>query len=368
MPMELHDILDGAAKFGASDVHLMEGCPPYLRVDGMLRPVQAPPMDKDLLAYYLKSMMPQDLEPVFQENRGIDFAYMFGQKVRYRVNAYKERSHLKIVLRSIPMSVPTVDEMEMPEVLKRIAMLKRGMIVVTGATGSGKSTTLAAMLQHVNDTMNRCIITIEDPIEYIYQNQKSIVTQREVGVDIPSYDMGLLQALRQDPDVILIGEMRHVETMRVAIKAAETGHLVLSTLHTTNAVQTIERIIANFAEEERELVRQELSFNLKAAIAQRLLRRPGGKGRIAAMEVMVVNATIEKLIYDDRIRDVPGVIRGREDGMMIFDQAIADMVREKKIEQEEAEKYCDDVFALRRFIKGIKATGEGGGIIAGFNS
>jgi pilus retraction protein PilT len=364
--MELQDILDGALKFKASDIHLMEEAPPYLRVDGVLRPVQAPPLAHDDMVYYLNSMMPAMLAPALEERRRVDVGYYYGKKVRYRVAAYHERGRLKLVLRVIPMEVPTVDSLDLPEVLRRIAMLRRGMIIVTGATGSGKSTTLAAMLQFMNEHTNRCIVTIEDPIEYVYENKRSIVTQREVGVDVPSFDQGLLQALRQDPDVILVGEMRDVETMRVAIKAAQTGHLVLATLHTTNAVQTIERIIANFPEEERELIRQELSYNLKAAIAQRLLRRTGNSGRIAAMEVMVVSTTIEKLIYEDRIRDIPGVVRGREDGMMIFDQSLADLVRAKKVDQEEAERYCDDVFAMRRYIKGVKSTGEGGGIIAGF--
>lgn len=366
MRMELHDILDGAVKFGASDVHLMEEAPPYLRVDGILRPVQAPLLKHDEVVYYLNSMMPALLGPVLDERRGVDFAYCYGKKVRYRVAAYHERGQMKIVMRVIPMEPPTVDQLDLPEVLKRISMLRRGMVIVTGATGSGKSTTLAAMIQYINDSMNRCIITVEDPVEYVYKNSKSIVTQREVGVDVMDYDTGLVQALRQDPDVILIGEMRSVDTMRVAIKAAQTGHLVLSTLHTTNAVQTIERVIANFPSEERDLTREELSYNLKAAISQRLLRRTGNKGRIAAMEVMVVNTTIEKLIFENRIRDIPGVIRGREDGMMIYDQSLADLVRAKKVDQEEAERYCDDVFALRRYIKGVSTTGEGGGIIAGF--
>jgi pilus retraction protein PilT len=364
--IELHDILDGAARHKSSDIHLMEESPPYVRVDGVLRPVQAQNLQHEDLIYYLHSMMPAMLEPTFESNRGIDFAYAYSKDMRYRVNAYFERSKIKIVLRAISMEVPTVEKLDLPETLYKLASLMRGMVIVSGATGSGKSTTLAAMLQYVNLVHNRCIITVEDPIEYIYTNQKSIITQREVGVDVPDFDTGLLQALRQDPDVILIGEMRHVETMRVAIKAAQTGHLVFSTLHTTNAVQTIERIMANFPEEERDLVREEMSYNLKGAVAQRLIRRAGNKGRVAAMEIMVVTTTVEKLIYENHIRDIPGVIRGREEGMMTFDQSLSDLVRAGKVDQDEAERNCDDVFALRRFVKGIKSTGEGGGIIAGF--
>ena len=364
--MDLHDILRGAAQFRASDVHLMEDHVPYLRVDGMLRPVQAPPLDHETLMFYLKSMMPQVLEPVLEERRGIDFAYQFGKDCRYRVNAYYERDNLKLVFRSIPLKIPTIDELELPQTLKRLAMLQRGMVLVTGATGSGKSTTLAAMVQYINSTQSRCLITIEDPIEYIYENQKSILTQREVGVDVLEFHVGLVQALRQDPDVILIGEMRTAETMHVTIQAAETGHLVLSTLHTTNAVQTDERIIASFPEDERNLVRELLSFNVKGAVSQRLLRRTGGKGRVAAMEIMVANATIEKLIYEDRIRDIPGVLRGREEGMMLFDQSLADLVRAGKVDMEEAERYSDDVYAMRRYVKGVSTSGDNAGIIAGF--
>lgn len=366
MTMKLTDILDGAAKFGASDIHLAEENPPCIRVHGTLKNVQAPPMNHEALADYLKSMMPKVLEPVFAQRGGVDFAYQYGKDRRYRVNAYLESNRMKIVLRTILLQIASIDELELPQVLKRIVMLGRGMVLVTGATGSGKSTTLAAMIQYVNSTVSHCIITIEDPIEFVYHNQKSIISQREVGVDVPDFNTGLIQALRQDPDVILIGELRDTDTMRVAIKAAETGHLVFSTLHTTNAVQTVERIITTFPEEERELVREQIAFNLKSAIAQRLLKRAGGKGRVAALEIMVVNSTVEKLIYENRIRDIPGVMSGREDGMALFDQSLSDLVREKRVDQEEAEHFCDDLFAFRRFVKGIKATGEGGGIIAGF--
>jgi twitching motility protein PilT len=366
MVMTLHDILEGATKFGASDIHLSEDQPPCLRVNGMLRSVQAPPMTHEMLVTCLKDIMPKSLEPKFNEKGGVDFGYQYNKALRYRVNAYMESQRMKIVLRTISLHIPTIEDLELPEILKRISMLGRGLVLVTGATGSGKSTTLAAMIEHVNTVSAECIITIEDPIEFVYQNKKSIITQREVGMDLPDFNTGLVHALRQDPDIILIGEMRDTETMRVAIKAAETGHLVFSTLHTTNAVQTVERIITTFPEEERDLIREQIAFNLKSAISQRLMRRTGGKGRIAVLEIMYVNTTIEKLIYENRIRDIPGVISGQEDGMMLFDQALADLARAKKVDQEEAEKYCDDLYAFRRFVKGIKASGEGGGIISGF--
>ncbi|NQU44468.1 PilT/PilU family type 4a pilus ATPase [bacterium] len=367
MPMKLNDILDGAVKFGASDVHLSETEAPYLRVHGVLRPVQAPPLTHELLRGYVADIMPASLTGTLESRRGADFAYAYNDQVRYRVSAYYERNRLKMVLRTISLKIPTVEELDLPEVLKKISMLHRGMVLVTGATGSGKSTSLAAMIHHANGHSNRCLITIEDPIEFIHQNQRSIVTQREVGVDVPDFNTGLIQALRQDPDVILIGEMRDVDSMRIALRAAETGHLLFSTLHTTNAVQTIERILSTFPEGERDLIREEIAFNLKSVICQRLVRRPGGQGRIASMEILVVNSTVEKLIYENRIRDIPGLISGRQDGMRTFDQCLADLVRESKIDQKEAETACDDLYALRRFIRGESAAGEsGGGIIAGF--
>ena len=330
-------------------------------------PVQAPPLNHDDLVGYLKSMMARSLETKFESDRGIDFAYHYGEKARYRVNAYYERSRMKIVMRSISTTVPTLEQLELPGTLKNLAMLNRGMVLVTGATGSGKSTTMAGMMEFINQNVSRCVVTIEDPIEFLYENDKCIITQREVGVDVVDFNSGLIQALRQDPDVILIGEMRDIEAMRVSVTAAETGHLLFSTLHTTNAVQTVERIIGTFPEEERDMIREQLAFNLKGAIAQRLVRRAGNRGRIAGMEILIVNTTIEKLIYENRIRDIAGIITSREDGMRTFDQSLSDLVRAEKIDMKEAERHCDDVFAVRRFVRGIKSTGEGGGIIAGFS-
>lgn len=365
MAMKLMDILDGAAKFEASDIHLTEGFSPALRIHGNLATVQAPPLTRDMIYGFLGEMMPPHLQPVLEKNRGADFSHRVGEERRYRVNAYFERERLKMVLRNIPVIIPTLEQLEMPEVLKKIAMFNQGMALVTGATGSGKSTTLAAMIQYANMSVPLCIITVEDPIEFIHKNHKSVVSQREVGVDVPDFNTGLIQSLRQDPDVILIGELRDVDTIRVAIKAAETGHLLFSTLHTTNAVQTIERIISTFRQEERDLVRDQLAYNLKAVISQRLVRRVGGKGRAAAQEIMIVNSTVQKLIYENRIRDIAGVIAGRQEGMVKFDQSLAELVRAKKVEQAEAEDACDDIYALRRFVKGITSTGESGGIIGG---
>jgi twitching motility protein PilT len=218
----------------------------------------------------------------------------------------------------------------------------------------------------MNDNRKVSIATLEDPIEFVHPNKKSLVHQREIGVDVPDYNTGLIQALRQDPDVILLGELRDVDTIRTAIKAAETGHLVFTTLHTTNAIQTVERVIGTFPETEHDLVREQLSTNLKAVISQNLVKRKEGKGRYAAQEILVVTGMISKLIADNRISDIFGVMKGREDGMQTYDQALADLVRAGKITEEEGLLYTRDEYAYKRFVKGVVSSSDSGGIIAGF--
>jgi twitching motility protein PilT len=269
-----------------------------------------------------------------------------------------------LAMRCIPMRIPTIDELDMPDVLKSVARIHRGMVLLTGITGSGKSTTLAAMIHHLNNFEARRVITIEDPIEYVYPPVKCIISQREVGDDIPDFATGLRQALRMDPDVILIGEMRDLETIRVAIKAAETGHLLLSTLHTTGAVHTIQRVIGHYPEQEHDLVREQLSLNLKASITQRLLKKADGTGRMAAQEIMICTDVISKLIQDNRIPDIFPIIRGREAGMQTFDQALADLVRAGKVTFEEGKKYCEDFYAYRRYIRGVSASSDKGSILS----
>jgi twitching motility protein PilT len=266
-------------------------------------------------------------------------------------------------MRNIPMKVPSIDEMHLPDVLKAIATRHRGMVLVTGITGSGKTTTLASMINHLNTTESRRIITIEDPIEFKYASIKSVISQREIGRDVPDFSTALRQAMRSDPDVILVGEMRDVETIRIAIKAAETGHLVFSTLHTTGAIHTIQRILGYFDRKEHDMLRDQLGLNLVSAITQRLVKTSDGKGRRAALEIMVNNGVIKKLIMEDRIMDIRGVMVGREEGMRVMDQSLADLIREKMLTIDEAAKYCDDFYALKRYVAGISSSGDRGGII-----
>jgi twitching motility protein PilT len=261
------------------------------------------------------------------------------------------------------MQVPALEDLSMPPVLKEIADTGRGMILVTGITGSGKSTTLAAMLNHINGKSARRIITIEDPIEYYFPNKRSMITQREVGRDVNSFSSGLRQSLRMDPDIIMIGEMRDVETISTGIHAAETGHIVMSTLHTTSVLHTVLRIIGQFPKDQHDLVREQIAMNLKAAITQRLVRTADGKGRVAALEILVVTDVVAKLIRDDRVMDCFGIIRSRDSGMQAMDQALGDLVRAETITFQEATEWCDDFYALKRYATGMEASGEGGGIL-----
>jgi len=361
--MDIDSLLLGAKKVKCSDVHLIEGQPPYFRISGDMKPVNVPPLTPQDITDMLKKMMPTHLHREYESQRGADFGYQVGKEIRVRVVCYYEMGLRGLVMRLIPLEIPTIEDLQLPEVIRTIAGNTRGMILLTGMTGSGKSTTLAAMIDHVTSTESVRIVTIEDPVEYVYTNKKAIISQREVGKDVPDFNVALRQAMRMDPDIILVGEMRDAETIRVAIKASETGHLVMSTLHTTSAVHTVQRIFGYFDRSEHALLSEQLSLNLKASISQRLVKRAEGGGRLAVQEIMVVNATIAKLIAEDRIPDIFGVIKGREDGMQTFDQALADLVRANKITFDEGALYCEDFYAYKRFIAGIASTGDKGGII-----
>jgi twitching motility protein PilT len=356
-------LLVGAIKVKASDVHLVPNSPPIIRVHSQLRPVAMPVLTPKDIAEIVEIITSPAQRERLERDRGVDFAYQYKIEARFRCVACHDRENLCLVFRIIPFEIPTLEALEMPPVLSEIASTGRGMILVTGITGSGKSTTLAAMLNQINERVARRVITIEDPIEYFFPNRKCVITQREVGRDVNSFHAGLRQALRMDPDIIMIGEMRDVETISTGIHAAETGHIVMSTLHTTSALHTVLRIIGQFPKDQHDMVREQISMNLKAAITQRLVRRANGKGRIAALEILVVNDVVAKLIRDDRVMDCFGIIRSRDAGMQAMDQALADLVREEKVTFQEATEWCDDFYALKRFVAGMEASGESGGII-----
>lgn len=333
------ELLKTAIQRGASDIHIKGGDFIRIRVHGELVPLTKQRVTPEQTRQVVQQILPPWEKDRIDQIRDYDFSWGAPGIGRFRVNVLRQRGSLGIVLRVIPIEIPTLDELQLPPVLAQIALAERGLILVTGATGSGKSTTLAAMVKHINDQKRKHIITLEDPIEFLHRDDKSSITQREVGTDTESFATGLRAALREDPDVILVGEMRDPETIDIALKAAETGHLVLSTLHTENAVKTISRVIAVFPPDEQEAVRFRLSETLVAVVSQRLLPRKSGTGRVAACEVMVATSTIRDLIRDPyRTPEIADLIaEGREQyGSQTFDQHLADLVAAEVVEYEVA--------------------------------
>lgn len=362
MATELDDILKVAIKGGASDIHLKSGLPPMFRVDGALVPLKnGDRMVPDEISQIAFSIMNAVQKQRFDEYREVDLAHGIPGLGRFRVNVFQQRGSIGIVFRVIPFGVKTTEELHLPKVVERIAEEQRGLILVTGTTGSGKSTTLASMLESINAQRTAHIMTVEDPIEFLIRDRRSIVNQREIGVDTHSFANALRAALRQDPDVILVGEMRDFETIETALTAAETGHLVMSTLHTLDAAETISRIISVFPPHQQKLVRLQLASILKAVISQRLVPRSDGRGRVPALEVMVSTARVRECIADkDRTKELPDAIaKGFTTyGMQTFDQSLMSHVKSGLITYEEALKHVSnpDDFALR--FRGIASTSD----------
>jgi len=362
MATELSDILKIAIKGGASDIHLKSGLPPMFRVDGALVPLKnGERMVPDQIAQMASSIMNPVQQQRFEEFREVDLAHGIPGLGRFRVNVFQQRGSIGIVFRVIPFGVKSTEELHLPSVVTRIADEQRGLILVTGTTGSGKSTTLASMLEHINAQRTAHIMTVEDPIEFLIRDRRSIVNQREIGVDTHSFANALRAALRQDPDVILVGEMRDFETIETALTAAETGHLVMSTLHTLDAAETISRIISVFPPHQQKQVRLQLASILKAVVSQRLVPRSDGKGRVPALEVMVSSARVRECIADkERTKELPDAIaKGFTTyGMQTFDQSLMSHVKSGLITYEEALKHVSnpDDFALR--FRGIASTSD----------
>jgi len=363
MSLELNEILKIALKGGASDIHLKSGLPPIFRVDGALVPLKN---TERLLPEQLEKMVLAIMNPVqrerFEKARECDLAYGIAGLGRFRVNVFQQRGTIGVVFRVIPFGVKTIDQLHLPRVVESIASEQRGLILVTGTTGSGKSTTLAAMIEHINSARTCHIMTIEDPIEFLIRDRRSIVNQREIGVDTQSFANALRAALRQDPDVILVGEMRDFETIETALTAAETGHLVLSTLHTLDATETINRIISVFPPYQQKQVRLQLTSILRAVISQRLVPRADGKGRVPALEVLVSTGRVRECIADkDRTKEIHDAIaKGFTTyGMQTFDQSLMHLVKGNLVTYEEALKHVSnpDDFALR--FRGIASTSDG---------
>ena len=360
--MNINELLTTAVSKGASDLHIKVGTYPIMRVNGELAPLdQQNRISQEDAVSMLSTIMNDTQKKRYIEKKEVDLSYGIAGLGRFRVNVFQQRGTIGLVFRVIPMKILTIEELGLPKILEKLAIEPRGLILVTGTTGSGKSTTLAAMIEHMNTYKTMHIMTIEDPIEFLYRDKKSLINQREIGNDADSFANALRSALRQDPDVILVGEMRDFETIQTALTAAETGHLVLSTLHTIDASETINRIITIFPPYQQKQIRMQLASVVRGVVSQRLVPRADGSGRVAAVEVMISTATIRECIMDqDKTRKIHDVIAAgaSQYGMQTFDQSLYKLYTQNLITYEEALLRCNnpDDFALK--VKGIQSTSD----------
>ena len=360
--MNINELLTTAVSKGASDLHIKVGTYPIIRVNGELVSLdQESKISQEDAVAILSTIMNDAQKKRYIEKKEVDLSYGIAGLGRFRVNVFQQRGTIGLVFRVIPMKILTIEELGLPKILEKLAIEPRGLILVTGTTGSGKSTTLAAMIEHMNTYKTMHIMTIEDPIEFLYRDKKSLINQREIGNDADSFANALRSALRQDPDVILVGEMRDFETIQTALTAAETGHLVLSTLHTIDASETINRIITIFPPYQQKQIRMQLASVVRGVVSQRLVPRADGSGRVAAVEVMISTATIRECIMDqDKTRKIHDVIAAgaSQYGMQTFDQSLYKLYTQNLITYEEALLRCNnpDDFALK--VKGIQSTSD----------
>uniref|UniRef100_A0A7C6EJV1 PilT/PilU family type 4a pilus ATPase n=1 Tax=candidate division WOR-3 bacterium TaxID=2052148 RepID=A0A7C6EJV1_UNCW3 len=361
--MELKTLLEKMMKVNASDLHLKAGAPPVFRIDGRLVIEKSESLTPEVLKTMAYQIMTPSQQQTFERMKEMDFAIGVRGVGRFRVNIFLQRGSIAIAMRAIPMSVKRIDELNLPPILKEVSLKPRGLILVTGTTGSGKSTTLAAMIEHINENISKHIITIEDPIEYLFRDNLSVINQREVLMDTISFSIALRHILRQDPDVILIGEIRDRETMDVALKAADTGHLVMSTLHTLNATETINRIISFYPPHQHQHIRVLLAATLVGVVSLRLLPRADGKGRIPAVEILIATPTIKEYLLDPvkTLLIQSAIEEGYgQYGMQTFDQSIFRLYKDGLISYDDAIQAVSnpDEFKLR--LVGIEATAERG--------
>jgi twitching motility protein PilT len=360
--MHVNDLLKIAVERGASDLHVKVGGYPMMRVRGTLTPaVDDKRLDHEDVVAMSAAVMSTAQRQKFKESQEVDLAYSVPGLGRFRCNIFQQRGTVGMVLRVIPMQIRTVDELGLPPVMKRIALEERGLVLVTGTTGSGKSTTLAAMIDHINRERSAHVMTVEDPIEFLHRDHRSMINQREVAVDTRSFAQALRSALRQDPDVILVGEMRDFETIETGLLAAETGHLVFSTLHTLDATETINRIIAVFPPHQQKQVRLQLASVLKAVVSQRLIPKADGKGRAPAVEVMITTAFIRDCIVDkDKTHLIHSAIASgtSQYGMQTFDQSIFSLFEQGLISYEDALRWASNVDEFKLKVQGISTTAD----------
>jgi twitching motility protein PilT len=350
--MDIADLLLYTLENGASDLHITVNLPPTVRIHGDCEPMSYPPLTREQTRALVYSIMNDRQRARFEEFNDIDFSLDFGARGRFRVNAFMGREGIGSVLRVIPSQIKSVEELGMPQVISKMAEFERGLVLVTGPTGSGKSTTLAALIDQINLTRRGHILTVEDPIEFVHPHKKCVVNQREVGPHTQSFANALRAALREDPDVILVGEMRDLETISLAVSAAETGHLVFGTLHTSSAPQTIDRIIDVFPAHQQAQIRAQLSESIRGVVAQTLLKTASGKGRAAAVEVLVSTPAVRNLIREGKTFQLPSVIQtGVKEGMQTIEQSLSDLVIAGRVTQEEAMAKAPDKDAFFRFLR-----------------
>ncbi len=337
---------------GASDLHLISGQQPVLRIQGELERVKYKALENDNLKAMLYEIAPEEKVKTFEESGDVDFAYEIPGLARYRANFFQQKYGVGAVFREIPSTVLTCEQLGLPAIVRRLATLPRGLVLVTGPTGSGKSTTLAAIIDEANKTRKDHILTIEDPIEFVHHSEKAVVNHREVGLHTRSFSAALRGALREDPDVILVGEMRDLETISLAIEASATGHLVFGTLHTTSAAKTVDRVIEVFPVNQQEQIRNTLADGLRAVVAQTLFRRIDKKGRVAALEIMIANPAVRNLIREAKTFQIPSMIQtGKKYGMQSLDEAIMDHLKAKRIGPDDAYNKANDKAKFRPFLK-----------------
>ncbi len=372
MSQVLDRVLTAARQLGASDVHLKAGLPPIFRIKGDLRTVRdVPALTREAIAQFAVHMMNERQRADFEQHLDIDLAYGTPDGVRYRVNLFQQRGSVGMVLRLIPPEVPSFDRLNLVQAVLDLANNARGVVLVTGATGSGKSTTLAAMIDYINTQHAYHIVTVEDPIEYTFRDKRSVLNQREIGFDTMSFSRALRAALRQDPDVILVGEMRDFETCEIAMTAAETGHLVLSTLHTVDATETINRIVSMFPTHQQQQARLTLASVLRGVISQRLLPRADGKGMVPALEIMVNTERVREMIEDPvRTREIKNAIAEglHPYGMISFDQSLAALVKQRLVTYEEAVKHSSSPSDFALLFRGVSGGGQKGAWSGGADS